>query len=174
MPCVVAVVGQSKSGKTTFIVKLIGELASRGYKVAAVKHSECGFDIDRPGKDTWLMSEAGAVAVAMASSGELAVIKKHAGDPELKEVLEVLGGDFDIVLVEGYKKAPVPKVEIHRGELSDELVSTVREGLIAVVTDSDLEMPVPKFSPGDASEVADLIEEKFLKGARDGQFVRRL
>ncbi len=174
MKPVVAIVGRSKSGKTTLIVKLIRELASRGYRVAAVKHGECGFDLDRPGKDTWLMSEAGAAAVAMASSGELAVIKKHPGDPELAEVLELVGEGFDIVLVEGYKKATVPKVEIHRTGVSEGLISTAREGLIAVVTDSDVDAPVEKFSPSDASKVADLIEERFLKGARDGQAERSL
>lgn len=171
---VIAIVGRSNSGKTTFLVKLVAELSARGYRVGAVKHSEVGFDLDRPGKDTWLMSRAGASAIAMACPKELAVIKKRSEEPELDEVVELLREDCDIVLVEGYKRASVPKVEVHRRSLSDELVSTAREGLIAVVTDSDLEMPAPKFSPDDASEVADFIEEKFLKGARDGQFVRRL
>lgn len=171
---VVAIVGRSNSGKTTFLVKLIEELSARGYRVGAVKHSELGFDLDRPGKDTWLMSKAGASAVAMASSKELAVIKKRSEEPELEEVVGLLREDCDIVLVEGYKSASVPKVEVHRRSLSDRPVLTANDGLIAVVTDSDSEASVPRFSPNDAIGVADLIEEKFLKGARSGQFVRRL
>lgn len=113
-PPVVALVGPSGSGKTTLLERLIGEFLRAGLRVGAIKHAPHGFDLDRPGKDTWRFREAGAAAVAAAAPGAVGVFRTWAGEPPLDEVVRLLG-DVDLVLVEGYGARAPLCVEV-RGE----------------------------------------------------------
>ncbi|MHB0976628.1 MAG: molybdopterin-guanine dinucleotide biosynthesis protein B [Candidatus Aquicultorales bacterium] len=165
MASAVLIVGTSNSGKTTFVEKLIRELTSRGRRVAAVKHNQRGFDIDKPGKDTWRMAEAGAVTVAMASPGQVAVIKKVEKEPALEEILSLVGEGHDLILVEGHKKGVAPKIEVFRKGVSRDLVCADDDSLVAVVTDVEEDFRVPKYGLEDVGGVADLLEERFIKEA---------
>jgi molybdopterin-guanine dinucleotide biosynthesis adapter protein len=133
---VVSIVGASNSGKTTLIVRLIAELTNRGYRVASIKHTSHGFDIDRPGKDSFRHAEAGADAVVVVSKDRIAMVKKVECEMPLEDIVSLFGDDYDIILTEGYKSYQVPKIEILREGYSKGLISPVDE-LIAVVTDSD-------------------------------------
>jgi molybdopterin-guanine dinucleotide biosynthesis protein B len=158
---VVSVVGKSNTGKTTFLVKLISELKSRGYRLAIVKHNVHGFDIDHPGKDTFKHAEAGADAVVIASPHKFAMIKQVEKEIAFDDIVKLLGTDYDIILTEGYKSGPYPKIEVSRKECSTELLSGEDE-LIAIVTDNEFEIKRPHFDLDNAAGVADIVVEKFL------------
>ncbi|MGA7826397.1 MAG: molybdopterin-guanine dinucleotide biosynthesis protein B [Geobacteraceae bacterium] len=155
----VILAGTSGTGKTTFLEKLIRELKARKIKVGTIKHHDHDFDIDKPGKDTWRHSQAGADAVALSSPAKVALVRKVEEELSLDQVAELLG-DVDIVLVEGYKRSNKPKVEIHRSAHSAELLSKPEE-LLALVSDAGWDIGVPVFDLDDAAGIADLLMEKF-------------
>jgi molybdopterin-guanine dinucleotide biosynthesis protein MobB len=158
MSLVVSVVGRSNSGKTTLLEKLIVELKKRGYTVAAVKHSGSDFQLDHPGKDSWRLTEAGSDAVLLVSPHRLAFMERASHAPTFEEVIDFLGNKFDFVLVEGFKESGIPRIEVHRKELGG-LISSP-EKLFAVVTDEQLDVPVPQFSNRDGVALVDLIEKR--------------
>lgn len=158
-PPIVAVVGKSNAGKTTFLEKLIRELKTRNIKVGTIKHDVHGFDMDKPGKDTWRHAQAGADSVIISSPAKVALIRKVEEEMSLDQAAALLGG-VDIVLVEGYKRSDKPKIEINRSVHSLELLCTPEE-LLAVVSDAEWEIGVPVFDLEDASGVACLLQEKF-------------
>ena len=107
--------GWSGSGKTTLVERLLPEFTARGLRVSVIKHAHHGFDLDKPGKDSWRHREAGATQVLMLSSDRWVLMHELRGAPEptLDEQLLLLE-PCDLVLIEGYKAAAVPKLEIHR------------------------------------------------------------
>jgi molybdopterin-guanine dinucleotide biosynthesis protein B len=158
-PPIVAVVGKSDAGKTTFLEKLIKELKVRNIKVGTIKHDAHDFDIDKPGKDTWRHARAGADAVAISSPSKVAVIRKVEEEMSIDRVAELIG-DVDIVLAEGYKRSAKPKIEINRMAHSSELLCAPEE-LVALVSDAEWDIGVPVFGLDDASGVADVLVCKF-------------
>jgi len=167
MPVVVSVVGRSNSGKTTLLERLIPELRRRGYKVAVVKHSVRGFDLDQPGKDSWRLAEAGSDAIVLSGPQKVALIRKVAREATLEELLTVIGDDYDLILVEGFKQSNYPKIEVHR-KVQGDLVSPPEE-LSAVVTDEPLNVAAPQFSVDQGVALADLIEDRFLASVSVGR-----
>ncbi len=163
MPPVVSIVGKSGVGKTTLLEKLIPELKRRGYRVATVKHDVHGFEIDHPGKDTWRHAQAGSDHVVIASPNRIAHIQRLERELTLPEIVATIQ-DADIVLTEGYKRGPAPKIEVSRAERSRELICTPEE-LVAIATDQPYDLDVPQFGLDDVAGLADLIEETFLRGA---------
>lgn len=162
MAKVVSIVGQSDSGKTTFIEKLIPELRGRGYKVGVVKHAHHGFDIDREGKDSWKYQKAGADTVMVSSPGRLAMVKTSPKEASLEEVLTYFS-DMDLVITEGYKGEDRPKIEIFRKEKHEKPVCSKKDNLIAVVTNAELSTDLPMFRLDGIKDLADFIEERFLR-----------
>jgi molybdopterin-guanine dinucleotide biosynthesis protein MobB len=118
LPRIVSVVGRKNSGKTTLLVQLAAELRRRGVRVASVKHSHHEFDIDIPGKDSWRHFHEGEVeAVVVASPTRLALVARaEAADRDPVELVRrfLQGQRYDLVLVEAFKQAPLPKIEIFR------------------------------------------------------------
>jgi molybdopterin-guanine dinucleotide biosynthesis protein MobB len=166
-PPVVSIVAKSGTGKTTLLEKLIAELKRRGYTVGAIKHDAHRFDIDREGKDSWRLTRAGADTMLITSPAKLAMVKQNrAGvEPSLAEAIAVYCSDLDIVLTEGFKKSSMPKIEVHRRERSERLLCRDEEHdptLIAVASDSCLELDVPVYDINDAAGLCDLIVERFL------------
>ena len=161
MPPVISVVGKSGSGKTTLIEKLIPELKKRGYRVGVVKHALHGFNFDIKGKDSWRHKEAGADAVMVASAGKIAMVKENLCGT--LDCLQPYFQDMDLVITEGYKKEDKPKIEVIRKSRSSESVCGQNDHLIAVVTDTNIPVNIPKFNFDDAESLADLIEKNFLK-----------
>lgn len=162
MPPILCIVGKSNVGKTTLLERLVAELKSRGYRVATVKHDVHGFDLDKPGKDSWRHAKAGSDAVVISSPQKLALIKKVDHDSSLDEVASLLGADFDIILTEGFKSSDAPKVEVHRRGMADGLLCTPSE-LVALATDEDIDTTIPQYSLDDIRGLIDLIEERFLR-----------
>lgn len=157
---VVSIVGKSGAGKTTLIERLIVEFKKRGYRVAVVKHSRQKIDMDKQGKDSWKFAQTGSDAVVVSSPDKLVFTKNVDGDPSIEEILRIIGNDFDLALIEGFRKSKAPKIEVHRKELGDGLLCSPEE-LSAIVTDESLNADVPQLS-NDTQAIADFIEKNFL------------
>jgi molybdopterin-guanine dinucleotide biosynthesis protein B len=154
---VVAIVGRSGSGKTTLLEGLIPALRRRGRRVAAVKHSHHAFDIDPSGKDSRRLAEAGADVVAFCSANQVVVMRHAPGPISLDDVIARHLGDVDLVLVEGYRELPIPKIEVLSD--GDALVSPA-ETLLGVVGPDRPDLAVPRFDPGDLEGLADFLDRK--------------
>ena len=162
MPPVVSIVGKSKAGKTTLVERLVAELKGRGYRVATVKHSTHSFEMDHQGKDSWRHTQAGSDAVVISSPKKLALIRAQDHDATIEEILGLIGPEYDIVITEGFKKGPAPKIEVHRRGLEGGLICSPEE-LLAIVTDEPLQAGVLRFSPQDVEAIADLIEQRLIR-----------
>jgi molybdopterin-guanine dinucleotide biosynthesis protein B len=158
---IVSIVGHSKSGKTTLIEKLIVEFKKRGYRVAAVKHSSQDFDMDKRGKDTWRYAEAGSDVVAASTPQKLTLIKSQDNNQSIDEILRMVGGDCDLVIIEGFHSGHAPKIEVHRKELNQGLRCSPDE-IKAVVTDEPIGIDRPQFGWEDISGIADFIIKKMI------------
>ncbi|MDH5365280.1 MAG: molybdopterin-guanine dinucleotide biosynthesis protein B, partial [Dehalococcoidia bacterium] len=167
---IVSIVGKSQSGKTVLMEQLIAEFKRRGYKVAALKHSRGGMEIDRPGKDSWRYAQAGSDAVLISSPDKLAFIKSLDHDLDIEELLPIVGPEFDLVLVEGFRKSKIPKIEVHKKELGDDLLCSPEE-LSAIVTDGSLDTDIVQLPWGDTVTVADFIEKNFVLKSQDSAFL---
>ncbi len=159
---IVSIVGKSNSGKTSLIEKLIAELTQRGWRVATIKHNRHGFEIDHEGKDSWRHKKAGAVTTVIASPGRVAVISDIEGDYEIALIRDLYIRDADIILAEGFKKNPHPKIEVVRTDLKRERLCGPDDNLVAVVGDRPVPTEVPWFDWNDARGIADWIVGRFL------------
>ncbi len=161
----VAFVSKSGTGKTTLLEKVIPRLKDRGYRVGVIKHDAHRFDIDRPGKDSYRLTSAGADTMVISSPEKLALVKMHAESPPVEDLLAAFFTDVDIVLVEGFKSSSLPKIEVHRRERSPDLLCRGKEHdpmLLAVASDEPLDLGVPRLDINDSAGITDLIERKFL------------
>jgi len=156
----VSFVGKSGVGKTTALELVIRELKRRGHRVGTVKHDTHGFDMDRPGKDSWRHAEAGSDAVAVSGPHKMALIRRLDEEMALDELVRLMG-DVEIVLTEGYKRGDKPKIEVTRQERGTGLLCRAEE-LVGVMTDYPVETPVPLFALDDAAGVVDLLEKLYL------------
>jgi molybdopterin-guanine dinucleotide biosynthesis protein MobB len=159
---IVSIVGTSNSGKTTLIEKLIAELTRRGLRVATIKHNRHGFEIDHEGKDSWRHKQAGAVVTVVASPGRVALIEDTTKDYNLTEIRDLYIRNVDIILAEGYKQNPHPKIEVFRLELMRERLCGLGDNLIALAGDKPVSSDVPWFDWNDTTGLADLIAERFF------------
>ena len=115
--------GWSGSGKTTLLAGILPELVARGLRVSTIKHAHHEFDIDRPGKDSWRHRQAGASEVMVASARRWAIMHELRGatEPTLDELVARMS-PVDLLLVEGWKRHPHPKIEVHRPSLGKKLL----------------------------------------------------
>ena len=159
---IVSIIGNSDAGKTTLLEKLIAELTARGYCVGTVKHNVHGFDIDHEGKDSWRHKQAGAHTVVISSPTKVALVK----DAETEETLDSLASKYfqnvDLILTEGYRKEDKPKIEVFRSRVHAAPLFGGNEHLVAVVSDTSLDLGVPCFDLEDAAGLADFVEKRFL------------
>jgi len=165
MPPIVSIVGKSESGKTTLMEKLIGELKSRGYRVATVKHTPQNLSFDEPGKDSWRHIQAGSEATLISSPDKMVLIKPTSGDISLEQIAHLIGEDYDIILTEGFSQGDAPKIEVHRKQAGPPLASARK--LIAIATDEPLETKTRQFSLEDSQGLADLLEKGFIEPQRE-------
>ncbi|MDQ6956445.1 MAG: molybdopterin-guanine dinucleotide biosynthesis protein B [Mariprofundaceae bacterium] len=154
---VLAIVGFSNSGKTTLMEKLIVELASRGLRVASIKHSHHQPEMDTPGKDSWRHKQAGAQASMLVGPEKMLMVVDIDSQPTPRQLADCYFSDYDLVLVEGYASMACRKVEVVRGGHSTDLRCDEQD-LLAVVTDmEELSIAVPKLKLNDVISVADFI-----------------
>lgn len=160
LPPIIGIAGWKKSGKTTLVERLVAEFARRGLRVATVKHAHHDFAIDDAETDSARHRRAGASQVAIVSSRRWALVNELGGAPEpgLSDIVGRLA-PCDLVVVEGYKAAPIPKIEVRRTAARDQ--SPLCDGdphILAIATDHGATHPtLPVFSLDDINGIADFI-----------------
>src|SRR5882672_6764633 len=151
--------GWSGSGKTTLLIRLIPALIGRGLTVSTVKHAHHRFDVDQPGKDSWLHRQAGAHEVMVSSANRWALMHEQRGAPEsgLDTLLAHMSA-VDLVIVEGFKTHAHPKLEVHRPSIDKRLLCRDDRHIVAVASDSELgALPVPLLALDDTVAIVDFI-----------------
>ncbi|MGQ9615376.1 MAG: molybdopterin-guanine dinucleotide biosynthesis protein B [Spirochaetota bacterium] len=159
---IVSFVGASNSGKTTLLEKVIKALNKRGYRVAVVKHIIRGFELDLKGKDSWRLKRAGANPLILSSPERVTFIQDVLKEQSLQKLYERFRPEVDIIFTEGYKKEPYPKIEVFRKECCSKLLCTVKDNLIAVASDTLLNVDVPCLDINNTELIAEFIEKKYL------------
>ena len=153
------IAGWSGSGKTTLMTRLIPLLTSRGLRVSTLKHAHHGFDVDQPGKDSYVHRQAGAVEVMVSSANRWALMHEHRGarEPGLEELLPHMS-PVDLVIVEGYKSHRHPKLEVYRPSVGKPLLCREDPTVLAVATDEPVaNLPVPRLELEDVAVIADFV-----------------
>ena len=155
----IGLAGWSGSGKTTLITKVLPVLIKRGLKISTLKHAHHGFDLDQPGKDSFMHRAAGASEVIISSAKRWAVLHELHEEPEwnmpdlLKKVAPV-----DLVLVEGYKRESFPKIEIYRVANGKPLLHSEDKFIVAIASDTPLpDVKLPVIDLNDIDAVADTL-----------------
>src|SRR5580700_5829362 len=150
--------GWSGSGKTTLLAALIPQLVGRGVTVSTLKHAHHEFDIDQPGKDSWRHRQAGAHEVMVASSRRFALMHelRDAPEPSLDELVARMA-PVDLLLVEGFKRDPHPKLEVHRPSVGKPFLYPDDPHIVAIASDETLTVPLPLLPIGEVAAIADFI-----------------
>jgi molybdopterin-guanine dinucleotide biosynthesis adapter protein len=172
-PPMVAVIGKKHSGKTTLVVRLAAELVRRGHRVMTIKHGSHTFNIDPSTTDTYRhYHEGGVERVAMAAPDKFALIMRWDRELSAEEIAERYMSDADVVVCEGFKQSMLPKIEIYRRAAHAEPLYTsgAPEAAhhMAIVTDTDMEFPVPTFRLDDEnwlSSLAGLVEREIMRAS---------
>jgi len=157
---IVSFIGRSNSGKTTLIERVIPELVKAGYRVATVKHAGHGFDLATDGQNSWRHKRAGAGSVVVVSKGSLALFADVSEQLKVEEVRDrFLDASYDLIIAEGRRSEVYPKIIIVRDHLGEIAYSS--DGLLAVVTDKLIDLPVPVLHLDDVAGVAALLIKQF-------------
>ena len=159
-PPLVTIVGKSGSGKTTLVERLIHEFMEKGLRVGSIKHHLHDFEMDSPGKDSWRHKRAGAERTVISSPYKIGLVMDVDHDHTLDELIPFFSG-MDMVLAEGYKGGSRPKVEIFRPEVHDKPICLEDPKLIAMVTDQDMELEVPRFGLDDIGGLSEFLINYF-------------
>jgi molybdopterin-guanine dinucleotide biosynthesis protein B len=156
---IIGLAGWSGSGKTTLLTKIIPRLIARGLAVSTVKHAHHGFDVDQPGKDSHSHRMAGATEVVVGSAARWALVHELRGtaEPALGELLAKLA-PVDLVIVEGYKGEPHPKLEVYRAAVRKPLLQPEDPQIVAIASDQSLpQAKVPVVALDDAEAIVDIL-----------------
>ena len=168
MAFVINVVAEcSGVGKTTLVEGIIKELKIRGYSIGTIKHDVHGFDIDKKGKDTYRHRKAGADTVIISSKNKMAMIKEVKEEMDLDSLISMLN-DKDFIIVEGYKKRNLKKIEVFRRGISKNII-TPKERLICIAADTDIETYEDYLIDiNDYKNIVNVILDKFKKETEGG------
>lgn len=163
MTPVLSIIGKSNSGKTTLIEKLIPVLKSRGYRIGVIKHTHHEIQMGSENKDSSRHRNAGAETVVVASRDQVVMVKQHPSN-RLADI-EPYFSNMDLIITEGYKSEDRPKIEVIRSATGKRPVYSDNNsrGWIAFVSDMPADSSLPCFSHDNIDEIADFIENTFLK-----------
>jgi molybdopterin-guanine dinucleotide biosynthesis protein MobB len=153
------IVGWKNSGKTTLVARLVTELKARGYSVSTVKHAHHVFDLDQPGRDSYKHREAGAQEVLISSGKRWALMHELQNEVEyqLDDLLEKMT-PVDLILIEGFKTAPHPKIECHRATTERPLICEANDTIVAVASDIGMVMgELGQLDLNDVGQIADFV-----------------
>lgn len=150
--------GYSGSGKTTLIERLIPLFTARGLRVSLIKHAHHSFDVDQPGKDSFRHRHAGCTEVMVTSSRRWALMHELRGAPEpvLSEQIARLS-PCDLLLVEGFKREAIPKLEVYRAEVGESLIHPHDPNVVAVASDAPVETRLPRLDLNAPPPIAEFI-----------------
>lgn len=171
---IIGLAGWSGSGKTTLVTKLVPCLIGRGLRVSTLKHAHHGFDLDQPGKDSFMHRAAGATEVIVSSAKRFAILHELRDEAEWDlPALVAKMSPVDLVLVEGYKRDPFPKLEIHRAANGKPLLQPQDPHIVAVAADVPLpDAAVPVIDLNDVEAIADFLTARAVPVAQIQQHLR--
>jgi len=155
------VVGWHNVGKTAFVERLIATLKARGVRLATIKHSRGDFDVDRQGTDTWRYRQAGSDVVVISAPGRMAMIEEREDEASLEELIGRLPRGIDLVITEGFKRVPMPKIEVTTRAAWEADGRITPEGLLLALVSDDEGVAadgVPLFRRDDSAGVVALLE----------------
>ena len=185
---VIGLAGWSGAGKTTLLSRVIPHLLGQGLRVSVIKHAHHEFDVDVPGKDSWVHRQSGATEVLVSSTRRWALMHelRGAGEPRLPELLTKMSR-VDLVVIEGFKREPHRKIEVHRIANDKPLLFPDDPDIVGIATDAVVETTLPIAHLDDIEAVAALmqrsaipVEEVLARSvereaeSQDGAIVRRL
>jgi molybdopterin-guanine dinucleotide biosynthesis protein MobB len=167
LPPFFGLAGWSGSGKTTLCTKLIENFTKIGIKVGTLKHAHHKFELDKPGKDSFNLRQAGARPMIISSKERFALIQENDGDEEksLFQMLEIFAKEpinqCDIIIVEGYKNEPIPKIEVYRPDINKPLLYKEDNNIFAIASDIKIESSIPSFDLNNINSISDFIIHKY-------------
>jgi molybdopterin-guanine dinucleotide biosynthesis protein MobB len=152
------VTGWKNAGKTGLMERLVTEIIGRGFTVSTIKHAHHAFDVDQPGTDSHRHRMAGAKEVMLVSGKRFALMHelRDAEEPPLQALLAKLA-PVDLVLIEGYKREPHPKIEAYRASAGNDLIALRDANIKAVASDTELTLDRPVFDLNDTRAIADFV-----------------
>ena len=160
---VIGLAGWSGAGKTTLLKRVIPHLLNEGLRVSVIKHAHHEFDVDVPGKDSWVHRQSGATEVLVSSSRRWALMHelRGAAEPRLAELLKKMS-PVDLVIVEGFKREPHRKIEVHRAANQKPLLFPDDPGVVGIATDTRVETRLPTAHLDDVAGVAALLRRSAI------------
>ena len=160
---VIGLAGWSGAGKTTLLSRVIPLLLGQGVRVSVIKHAHHSFDVDVPGKDSWVHREAGAEQVLVSSGKRWALMHelRGAAEPQLPELLAKLSR-VDLVVVEGFKSAPHRKIEVHRAANGKAMLFPGDPGIVGIASDTPVETMLPVVHLDDIPAIAAMMQRSAI------------
>ena len=157
---VIGIAGWSGAGKTTLISRVIPYLRQRGLRISVIKHAHHDFDVDVPGKDSWVHRQSGAKEVLVSSANRWVLMHELRGveEPQLPELLKKMS-PVDLVVIEGFKSEPIRKIEVHRKATGKPLLFPGDPAIAGIATDTALETRLPVAHLDDIPAVATLMQK---------------
>jgi molybdopterin-guanine dinucleotide biosynthesis protein B len=164
---VIGLAGWSGAGKTTLLTRVIPHLLGKGLRISVIKHAHHSFDVDVPGKDSWLHRQSGAAEVLVSSGRRWALMHELRGAPEprLPELLRKMS-PVDLVIVEGFKSEPHRKIEVHRASNGKAMLFPDDPGIVGIATDAELKTTLPVAHLDDIPAIAAMMQ-KFALSIED-------
>ena len=155
------ITGWKNAGKTSVMERLVAEFVARGLRVSTLKHAHHTFEIDHEGRDTFRHRAAGAAEVLVSSGTRWALMSELRGDPEpALDALIAKMTAVDLMLIEGWKTSPHPKLEVWRAETGHPLIAPGDETIRAVATDTSLDLNIPVLDLNDTQALADFVQSE--------------
>jgi molybdopterin-guanine dinucleotide biosynthesis protein B len=160
---VIGLSGWSGAGKTTLLSRVIPHLLGQGLRVSVIKHAHHEFDVDVPGKDSWIHRQSGATEVLVSSSRRWALMHelRGAGEPLLPELLTRMAR-VDLVVIEGFKREPHRKIEVHRIANDKPLLFPGDPDIVGIATDAAVETTLPVAHLDDVEAIAALMQRSAM------------
>lgn len=160
---VIGLAGWSGAGKTTLLARLIPHFIGDGLRVSVIKHAHHGFDVDVPGKDSWVHRQSGAAEVLVSSGKRWALMHelRGAGEPRLPELLAKMSR-VDLVIIEGFKSEPHRKIEVHRLANGKSVLFPDDPGIVGIATDTTLETALPTAHLDDIPAIAAMMRRSAI------------
>jgi molybdopterin-guanine dinucleotide biosynthesis protein MobB len=156
----------SGTGKTTLLTQLIPLLKAKNLQIGVIKHSHHNFEIDHEGKDSFRLRHAGATPMVLVSKHRRVIIEEFENqiEPTLENQIALFNPtETDLILVEGFRNASFPKIELHRTELNKPLLHLNDSHIIAIASNTKLDTNLPQLNLNEPAEIADFIIHTFLK-----------
>jgi len=160
---VIGLAGWSGAGKTTLLTRVIPHLLSQGLRVSVIKHAHHSFDVDVPGKDSWVHRQSGAVEVLVSSGKRWALMHELRGarEPRLPELLAKMSR-VDLVIVEGFKSEPHRKIEVHRLANGKAMLFPDDPGVVGIASDAAVETSLPVAHLDDIPAIAAMMQRSAI------------